>query len=93
MGYAQTVICAINTLGFIAISVLLVLAVRYGQTWAQDIAKDNIGLLIGCWITNFTTIVNFTVGSSLSGQRKTESMTSLIDRIKPIKPADPPPSA
>lgn len=77
MNRAQTVLAIINVTGFIVITILAMLSVKYGSEWGMEMLKNILPLLIGCWISNVTTVINYIFGTSASSQRKSE----IIDRM------------
>ena len=77
MNRAQTVLAIINVTGFIVITILAMLSVKYGSEWGMEMLKNILPLLIGCWISNVTTVINYIFGTSASSQRKSE----ILDRM------------
>ena len=77
MNRAQTILAIINVTGFIVITILAMLSVKYGSEWGMEMLKNILPLLIGCWISNVTTVINYIFGTSASSQRKSE----IIDRM------------
>jgi hypothetical protein len=77
MNRSQTILATINVLGFIIITVLAMLAVKFGNEWASAMMTNILPLLIGCWITNVTTILNYVFGTSQSSQRKSDLISKM----------------
>jgi len=78
----KTLLDIISILGFIVVSVLCLIAVKFGSDWAMKMMDTIIPMVITCWITNFTTIVNYHYGTSASSQRKSETISNVLSRIK-----------
>lgn len=77
MNKPQTVLAVINVTGFIIITILAMLSVKYGSEWGMEMLKNILPLLIGCWISNVTTVINYIFGTSASSQRKSD----IIDKM------------
>ena len=91
MNRPQTVLAAINVIGFVLITVLAMLAVKFGNEWASAMMQNILPLLIGCWITNVTTVINYVFGTSAGSAAKskviekltnTEPVIELTDRVQ-----------
>jgi hypothetical protein len=80
MNRAQTILGIVNVVGFIAITILAMLAVKFGNEWASAMMTNILPLLIGCWITNVTTILNYVYGTSQSSQRKSDIISKMTTR-------------
>jgi hypothetical protein len=78
----KTILDIISILGFILVSVLCLIAVKFGSDWAMKMMDTIIPMVITCWITNFTTIVNYHYGTSASSQQKSETISNVLSRIK-----------
>jgi len=78
----KTLLDIISILGFIVVSILCLIAVKFGSDWAMKMMDTIIPMVITCWITNFTTIVNYHYGTSASSQRKSETISNVLSRIK-----------
>ena len=72
MNKAQTLLGIINMIGFVVITILAMLAVKFGEEWAKAMMSNVLPLLIGCWIVNVTTLINYVYGTSQSSQRKSD---------------------
>jgi len=66
MNKGQVIIGSITTLGFIGLSAFYF----FGGSVSPMVEKPLL-LVTGCWITNFTTIINWLFGSSKSSADKT----------------------
>jgi hypothetical protein len=86
MNKAQTVLAAINVIGFILITVLAFLAVKFGTDWSKSMMENILPLLVGCWIVNVTTIINFVFGSSQSGQTNRDTINKIVEKTMSLPP-------
>jgi len=77
MNKAQSILAAINVVGFILITVLAMLAVKFGNEWASQMMTNILPLLIGCWITNVTTVINYVFGTSAGSAAKSAVIAKL----------------
>jgi hypothetical protein len=77
MNRPQSIIAAINVAGFILITVLAFMSVKFGQEWAKAMMDTVLPLLIGCWISNFTTIINYVFGTSAGSKAKSDLIAKL----------------
>lgn len=84
---AQTILGVIGVAGFVVITALAFLAAKFGVDWAKNVAENILPLLVGCWITNFTTIVNYYFGSSQQQQTHSEAVSEALTRA--LKPEEP----
>jgi energy-coupling factor transporter transmembrane protein EcfT len=84
----QCVHAAISIIGFVIITVLAFLAAKFGTEWAKAMMDTILPLIVGCWITNFTTVVNFFFGSSSSSAENraiVKQLTSVVDLTNEVK--------
>ena len=85
----KTILDIISILGFVLVSVLCLIAIKFGNEWAMKMMDTVVPMVITCWITNFTTIVNFHYGSSAGSERKTDiiakQQTDIIDLTRPVQ--------
>ena len=77
MNKPQTILAAINVIGFILITVLAMMAVKFGNEWASSMMQNILPLLIGCWITNVTTVINYVFGTSAGSAAKSAVIAKL----------------
>ena len=77
MNRSQTILGIINMLGFVLITVLAMLAFKFGEEWARAMMSNILPLLIGCWIVNVTTLINYVYGTSQSSQRKSDLISKM----------------
>lgn len=68
----------ISIVGFIAISVLCLLAAKFGNEWATKMMDTILPMVIQCWIINFTALFQFHFGTSAGSQRKTDIMSRMM---------------
>ena len=80
----KTLLDLVSIVGFILVSVLCLIAVKFGSEWAMKMMDTVVPMVITCWITNFTTIVNYHYGTSASSELKTK----IIGRALSDKPID-----
>jgi hypothetical protein len=80
MNRAQAVLAGINVGGFILITVLAFLSVKFGTDWAKSMMENVLPLLVGCWIVNVTTIINYVFGSSQSGQTNRNTLNKIVEK-------------
>jgi hypothetical protein len=80
----KTILDLISILGFIVISILCLMAAKFGSEWATKMMDTVIPMVITCWITNFTTVINYRYGTSESSQRKTMLISKMIDKADPV---------
>jgi hypothetical protein len=83
MNRPQTILAAINVIGFILITVLAMLAVKFGNEWASAMMQNILPLLIGCWITNVTTVINYVFGTSAGSAAKSAVIAKLTGTPEP----------
>lgn len=76
MNRGQIIIGTITSVGFIALSAFYFFG---PQTISPDLEKPLL-LVTGCWITNFTTVINWLFGSSKSSSDK----TILLSKAPPV---------
>jgi hypothetical protein len=86
MNKAQAILAGINVAGFIVITILAFLSVKFGNEWASAMMQNILPLLVGCWIVNVTTIINYVFGTSAGSQAKSK----IIDKLAGIEPTGPP---
>jgi hypothetical protein len=83
MNKAQSILAAINVIGFVLITVLAMLAVKFGNEWASQMMTNILPLLIGCWITNVTTVINYVFGTSAGSAAKSAVIAKLAASQEP----------
>ena len=79
MNKSQTVLASINVIGFVVITVLAMLAVKFGNEWASQMMTNILPLLIGCWITNVTTVINYVFGTSAGSAAKSQLISKMVN--------------
>ena len=93
MNKAQTVLASIVIVGFICITIIAFMAVKFGDEWAKAMMQNILPLLVGCWMTLAGTVINYVFGTSQSSQRKSEMLDKLaaknaepvLDLTNPVK--------
>jgi hypothetical protein len=70
MNKGQIIIGSITTLGFIILSGFFF----FGSSEISKDLREPLLLVTGCWITNFTTLINWLFGSSKGSADKTKLM-------------------
>lgn len=80
MNRAQTILASINVIGFVLITVLAMLAVKFGNEWASQMMTNILPLLIGCWITNVTTVINYVFGTSAGSAAKSQLISKMASQ-------------
>lgn len=81
-------LAVLSIAGFILVSVLVLLAFKFGQEWAKAMMDTIVPMVIQTWVINFTTVINYHYGSSAGSQRKTDiiakqnDIVNLTDEIK-----------
>ena len=84
MTKAQTILAIVNMVGFIIITILVLMASKFGVEWAKQIAENILPLIVGCWITNATTVINYVFGSSQTSANKNAVIEKLVaDKVLP----------
>ena len=78
----QLILASISIVGFVVITILAFLAAKFGQEWATQMMNTILPLLVGCWVTNFTTVVNYFFGSSSGSADKSNTISTLVDKSK-----------
>ena len=68
MNKGQTILATVIVVGFI----LLTITMAFFRSEIPEWVRDNFGLVVGAWIVNFTTIVNWLFGSSKGSADKTK---------------------
>jgi hypothetical protein len=86
MNNAQAILAAINVAGFILITVLAFLSVKFGADWAKSMMENILPLLVGCWIVNVTTIINYVFGSSQSGATNRQTINKIVEKSMQLPP-------
>jgi hypothetical protein len=89
MNKAQSILAAINVAGFILITVIAFMAVKFGNEWSKAMMENILPLLVGCWIVNVTTIINFVFGSSQGGQTNRETINKIVEKSMKLPPTVP----
>ena len=85
----QAIITIISIAGFIGVSILCLLAARFGQEWATKMMDTIVPMVIQCWIINFTTAINYWCGSSHQQQQQTDTMQTMARKLDlPIELTD-----
>lgn len=67
MNKGQIIIGSITTAGFIGLSAFFF----FGPSVVSESLREPLLLVTGCWITNFTTLINWMFGSSKGSSDKT----------------------
>lgn len=80
MNKSQTILASINVIGFVLITVLAMLAVKFGNEWASQMMTNILPLLIGCWITNVTTVINYVFGTSAGSAAKSQLISKMASQ-------------
>lgn len=83
----KAILDIVSIIGFILVSVLCLVAVKFGDEWAIKMMDTVVPMVITCWITNFTTIVNYHYGTSAGSQYKSHLIAKMIND-KPIDLVD-----
>jgi hypothetical protein len=63
----------------VVITVLAMLAVKFGNEWASQMMTNILPLLIGCWITNVTTVINYVFGTSAGSAAKSQLISKMVN--------------
>lgn len=71
------VICVI---GNIIVSILVLLAAKFGGEWAQKMMDTMVPMVVQSWLMNFAVIIQYRYGSSTGSAKKTE----LLAKAEPI---------
>ncbi|RLI49281.1 MAG: hypothetical protein DRP09_20780 [Candidatus Thorarchaeota archaeon] len=86
MSIGQIILATVVTVGFIFLTYLYFTMKSHPGT-LPPLLKENIGLMTGCWITNFTTLINWSFGSSKGSDDKTKALLTamLIEKQGEVK--------
>ena len=79
MNKGQTILATVIVVGFI----LLTITMAFFRSEIPEWVRDNFGLVVGAWIVNFTTIVNWLFGSSKGSADKTRIIAGQVDDDTP----------
>jgi hypothetical protein len=83
---ALGVVCVI---GNIIVSILVLLAAKFGGEWAQKMMDTMVPMVVQSWLMNFAVIIQYRYGSSAGSQKKTEIIASqksdIIELTKPVQ--------
>lgn len=74
----KDLLAVISVLGFVAVSILCLLAAKFGQEWAAKMMDTILPMVIQCWINNFTIIMFSKYGTTDGSQRKSELIASIL---------------
>jgi len=77
---AQRNLAIIFTIGFIVLTAAVMLL---PQGWSAKL-ESPLYMVIGCWITNMTTIVNYNFGSSAGSKAKTDALMGKKPEVDPV---------
>jgi len=72
----KNILATISICGFIIVSILVLLAYKFGQDWAKAMMDTVVPMVIQSWIINFTTVINYHYGSSSVSDRKTDILAN-----------------
>jgi len=72
----KNILATISICGFIIVSILVLLAYKFGQDWAKAMMDTVVPMVIQSWIINFTTVINYHYGSSSGSDRKTDILAN-----------------
>lgn len=86
MNKPQTILAAINVIGFILITVMAFLAVKFGTEWSKAMMENVLPLLVGCWIVNVTTVINYVFGASQGGQANRNTINKIVEKTMSLPP-------
>ena len=75
----KTVLDVVSILGVIVVSVLCLMAVKFGNEWASKMMDTVLPMVITCWITNFTTVINYHYGSSAGSELKSKMISRMAN--------------
>ena len=89
MNKPQAILASINVIGFVLITALAMLSIKFGNEWAMQMMQNILPLLIGCWISNFTTIINYVFGTSAGSAAKSKVIEKLAASQEPPPNAPP----
>lgn len=53
------------------------LSIKFGNEWAMQMMQNILPLLIGCWISNFTTVINYVFGTSAGSAAKSQLISKM----------------
>lgn len=67
----------ISIAGFICVSILCLLAAKFGNEWAAKMMDTILPMVIQCWIINFTQLIQYYYGTSASSQAKNETIKKI----------------
>lgn len=82
MSKGQSILGVVIVAGFIALTGMLIFSRLVPEI--PDWARENIALITGAWISNFTIVVSWFFGSSKGSSDKSQIMRTM----KPIKPEE-----
>lgn len=68
--------------GFVIVSILVLIAAKFGTDWAKSMMDTILPMVIQCWIINFTTMMNYYFGSSAN---KIPPKEDIIELTKPVQ--------
>ena len=81
----KEMLSVMSIVGFIVISVLVLIAAKFGGEWAKGMLDTIVPIVIQTWIINITTMFNYYYGSSAGSQRKTDIIATQVEMTKPIQ--------
>ena len=85
----KEILAVINIVGFIVISVLVLIAAKYGSEWAAKMMDTIVPMIIQAWVLNFTMMIGYYFGSSNAESKRVEQETkkedAIIELTKPVQ--------
>lgn len=85
MDKVSKLLSIISVLGFIAVSILCLIAAKFGTEWAKSMMDTILPMIIQCWIINFTTMMNYYFGSSAQSPPPPIVETDAINLVNEAK--------
>ena len=82
---ALGVICV---LGNIAVSILVLLAAKFGGEWAQKMMDTMVPMVVQSWLLNFAVIIQYKYGGSKGSEDKTKIIDEALKRLTPTQVTD-----
>jgi triacylglycerol esterase/lipase EstA (alpha/beta hydrolase family) len=77
----KELLAIISLIGFVVVSILVLLAAKFGTEWAKSMMDTILPMVIQCWIINFTTMMNYHYGTSAGSERKTDIIARQTEEV------------
>ena len=84
----KDILAAIIVIGNIAVSIMVLIAAKYGGAWAEKMMDTMVPMVVQSWMLNFAVIIQYKYGGSKGSEDKSKIIEEVMKRLTPSKGRD-----